>query len=53
MFTYTPIECKINGRSIKTKKCKKLFENEHSVNSDKDKNIEKWKREREKNKMNE
>ena len=33
----------------------KLFENlnGHSVNSDKEKNIEKWKREREKNKMNE
>ena len=38
---------------LRRKNVMKLFENEHSVNSDKDKNIEKWKREREKNKMNE
>ena len=39
---------KLMEEVLRRKNVIKLFENGHSVNSDKEKNIEKWKREREK-----
>ena len=53
MFTDIPMNIKLIIEVLRWKNVIKLFENGHSVNSDKEKNIEKWKREREKNKMNE